>query len=263
MARRVGDLFPLLKVLAGPDAGDPITRAMDLGDPAHVSLKGMVVVALEENGATSISEDMKRQVRRAAKALEARGAVLREVALPEMRWGLEIWATMLEEGSPIQYDEVLGGKDGVRYVRELLLMPFGRGRHSFPAVAMGLANRIMAHIPRSKDRLIAMGAELQRKIEAALGDRGVLLHPPYNRTAPLHHDAWRTPFAGACSAIFNVLELPSTVVPTGFDERGLPLSVQVVGARGRDAVTLRAAAVIEEEIGGFVLATPHRKPKRG
>ena len=46
MARRVGDLFPLLKVLAGPDAGDPITRAMELGDPSEVSLKGMVVVAL-------------------------------------------------------------------------------------------------------------------------------------------------------------------------------------------------------------------------
>ncbi len=262
MARRVGDLFPLLKVLAGPDAGDPITVAMNLDDPSTVSLDGMVVVALEENGATSISDDMKKQVRRAAKALEARGAVLREVSFPEMRWGLEIWATMLEEASPIPYEEVLGGKDGVRYLRELLLMPFGRGRHSFPAVAIGLANHIMAHMPRSKSRLLAMGAELQKKIEDALGDRGVLLHPPYNRTAPLHHDAWRTPFAGACSAIFNVLELPSTTVPTGFDERGLPLSVQIVGSRGRDAVTLRAAAAIEQELGGWVLATPHRKPLR-
>ena len=106
-----------------------------------------------------------------------------------------------------------------------------------------------------------MGATLQSKIESALGDRGVLLHPPYNRTAPKHHDAWRTPFAGACSAIFNVLEQPVTVVPTGFDHRGLPLSVQVVASRGRDHVSIAAALAIQEAIGGFVLATPEKRPK--
>lgn len=259
MARRVEDLAPLLRVLAGPDAGDPVTRAIDLGDPRDVAIEGMTVVALEDNPATRVSEPMKRAVRRAAKALEARGARLVELDLPEMKWALEIWATMLEDASPVQYEDVLGGEAGVRYLRELVLMPFGRSRHSFPAVAMGLGNLVLSKIPRGKDKLIAAGHALRHKIEAALGDRGVLLHPPYSRTAPIHHDAWRTPFAGACSAIFNVLELPATVVPTGFDARGLPVSVQVIGPRGHDHVTLAAARVIEAELGGWTLATPQPK----
>jgi fatty acid amide hydrolase 2 len=261
MARRVSDLFPLLRILAGPDPGDPAARPFELGDPSAVRLRDLTVVLLDEHPATRISAPMKHAVHAAAKALEDQGARVERLDLPELRWGLEIWATMLEEASPVQYDDLLGGDEGVSYLREIALLPFGRSRHSGPAIVMGLGNRVLSRLDRGKEKLVAMGLELRRRIEDALGDHGVLLSPPYNRTAPLHHDAWRTPFAGACSAIFNVLELPSTVVPTGFDEIGLPTSVQIVGARGADHVTIAAAHVVEAELGGFVLATP-QAPKR-
>jgi fatty acid amide hydrolase 2 len=84
----------------------------------------------------------------------------------------------------------------------------------------------------------------------------VLLHPPYSRPAPRHRDSWRTPFDAACTAIFNVLELPVTVVPVGFEHRGLPLGVQVGAARGNDALTLAVAKALEEDFGGWVRAEP-------
>ena len=64
-----------------------------------------------------------------------------------------------------------------------------------------------------------------------------------------------TPFDPACTAVFNVLELPVTVVPTGFDPRGLPVAVQVIAARGRDHVTIAAAQALEDRFGGWVRAT--------
>jgi fatty acid amide hydrolase 2 len=56
--------------------------------------------------------------------------------------------------------------------------------------------------------------------------------------------------------VFNVLELPVTQVPAGFSQEGMPLGVQVVGARGQDHLTIAAAKVIEEALGGWQQAHP-------
>lgn len=45
---------------------------------------------------------------------------------------------------------------------------------------------------------------------------------------------------------FNVTGQPAAAVPCGFTSRGLPISLQVVGRTGEDAVVLRAAAAFEE-----------------
>ena len=88
-------------------------------------------------------------------------------------------------------------------------------------------------------------------MESALGANGVVLHPPYSRPAPRHHGAWRTPFDAACTAVFNVLEFPSTHVPVSMSRKGLPVGVQVVGSRGHDGLTLAVAAALEADFGGW------------
>ena len=55
------------------------------------------------------------------------------------------------------------------------------------------------------------------------------------------------------TAVFNVLELPVTQVPLGLDARGLPLGVQVVGAHGKDHVTIAVALALEKALGGWVM----------
>jgi fatty acid amide hydrolase 2 len=46
-----------------------------------------------------------------------------------------------------------------------------------------------------------------------------------------------------------------TQVPLGLDADGLPLGVQVVGARGSDATTIAVARALEEDFGGWVPPT--------
>ena len=77
-----------------------------------------------------------------------------------------------------------------------------------------------------------MGKRLKQKRTAVLGDDGILLHPPYPRTAPRHHAALFSPYAPAYTAIFNVMENPVTTIPVSFCAKGLPIGVQIVGAWG-------------------------------
>ena len=58
-------------------------------------------------------------------------------------------------------------------------------------------------------------------------------------------------------------KVPSTVVPIGFDPAGLPLSVQVIGRRGHDHLTVAVASALEEDFGGWQPARPSwRIPER-
>ena len=56
------------------------------------------------------------------------------------------------------------------------------------------------------------------------------------------------------AGLTGVAYLPSTVVPTGPDDQGLPVGVQVVGGEMSDLTTIAFAKMIHEEIGGFVPA---------
>jgi amidase len=46
--------------------------------------------------------------------------------------------------------------------------------------------------------------------------------------------------------------LPSTVLPTGLGEAGLPIGIQVIGAEMQDLKTIRFAQLIDQQLNGFV-----------
>lgn len=110
---------------------------------------------------------------------------------------------------------------------------------------------LTAPLGGQKRRMVAAGKALQAELEAALGDRGVLLAPVYTRPAPRHGAALLTPLDFVCTGIFNVLEFPATSVPVGWTPEGLPISVQVVARRGNDRLTVAVAAALERAFGGW------------
>ncbi len=79
---------------------------------------------------------------------------------------------------------------------------------------------------------------VQVKLETMLGDDAVLLLPTHPTTAPVHGmPCFRVPNF-AYTAIFNVLEMAVTAVPTGFADDGMPTGVQVCRSLGRGCAPL-------------------------
>ncbi len=106
--------------------------------------------------------------------------------------------------------------------------------------------------PAATRAFAAKCVALRARLDAALGDHGVLLFPSHTSIAPPHNvPLFRGPnFAYTC--FFNALHVPVTQCPTGMSALGLPMGVQVVGARGRDVVTIAVAQRLEALIGGWV-----------
>ncbi len=255
LCRRVEDVLPILRALAGPDGIDTVVREdWSLQDRA-LNLREVTVYPVVQPGFVHVGRANRAVVRRCADALAERGATVRPLDVPRLSKAFPIWAAMMATGGGPAYAEVLGNGRPLPTGRELLKIVTRRSKHTFPAVAIAAAEQLAERLPGQLDTAVAEGAALREELETLLGPNGVLLYPPYTRPAPRHYSPMLTPFDFVCTGLFNVLEFPSTVLPVGFHTDGLPLSVQVIGRRGADVLTTGVAAVLEEAFGGW-----HRAP---
>ncbi|MFH1463984.1 MAG: amidase [Pseudomonadota bacterium] len=255
LARHARDLLPLLRLLAGPDGHDPVVRSYDLAERV-LDPRELTVYPADDHLGVAVWPAARRAVRRAARALERLGARVRPASELRLGNGILPWSAALMVPGSTGYAEILGDGERLPWVREILAKAVGRGRHSGVPLAVCLLEALLGHLPGDYPRTLARLTAQRAELEARLGPCGVILHPPWSRPAPPHRAALLTPFDFACTALFNALELPGTVVPVGFERHGLPIAVQIVGPRGADPLTIAVAGLLERELGGWVMADP-------
>jgi fatty acid amide hydrolase 2 len=251
MARHASDLPTLLRLIAGPDGVDPQCRPLSLGDPDEVDWSTVQVMVLEDNGRSPVRPEVRAGVHRAALALRERGATLTTFDLPDLSRAFDAWVALLSEG-PASLDELVTEGGRAPLLRQLAAFPAGRARHTGGVLVLLFLERMLQRLPTDLTELVDHAVQLRDQLSAAIGPRGLLLHPPFPRTAPRHRGmVLRRPWDVGCTTLFNVGENPVTVVPVDTDARGLPVGVQIVGARGNDHLTLAAGQALEDAFGGW------------
>ncbi len=87
LARRAEDLWPVLRAIAGPDGRDTSVEAIELGDPADVSIEGLEVTMLRRrHAAPGLARASQRPRARRPRARRARrGPAPRVAARPARR----------------------------------------------------------------------------------------------------------------------------------------------------------------------------------
>ncbi len=252
LARRAEDLFPTLLALAGPDAGDPQSRAIEFGRPENVDVSQLQVVSVADNGLIPVSGSLRAAQRRCAKHLATVGAKISAARPKALRRSIPIWGAMLASAGGPTFSEMLGSGQAINPAVEFGRWALGRSPHTFPALALATLERIPTFQPENGTQYVRAGHELRRELEQLIGPNGVMLYPSYSRVAPSHNTPLLRPFDFVYTAIINVMELPATQVPLGLDDRGLPLGVQVIAARGNDHLTIAVALELERAFGGWV-----------
>ncbi len=252
ICRRAEDLYPLVKLAAGPDGIDPSSRDLPLLEPSLDRIDGMRVVVIEGNGLRKASADLRGGMRRAASALEARGATVVSAAPRSLRRTLVLWSGLMSANAEHSFAELLGNGAKVSGVKQLLLWCVGQSAHTLPAIMLALVEDLPGVAPADVRKLYDETARMRDELSQLTGEHGVILFPPFTRTAPRHGMPLLTPIDFSYTAIWNALELPVTQVPLGLDRQGLPLGVQVVGQPGTDHLTLSVALALEADLGGWV-----------
>ena len=259
LGRSVRDLELGLDVIAGPDGQARAWRelpARPLGD--EHDLRGLRVIPVRATGRVRIAPVMAAAIDRTAAALAARGAEIVELDAPVWRRlfgnSLGAWMRALNDaGGETDFTELITEGAPLAIVPELVRILRGQARYATATLGLMALERVSARLERFTRNAPPL-AEILAGLEEVLGERGVILHPPYSRPAPRHMWPLLTPFDAVCTALFSVTGLPATVVPVGFDEHHLPLAVQIVGRRGNDRLTLRIGRAVEAALGGWTPA---------
>ncbi|MBN4928423.1 amidase [Hoyosella rhizosphaerae] len=247
VTRKSEDLYPLLKILAGPDGFDPHARVMPLHNPADVSLTGLPVILAVDSTITKPGIELETARYLAARTLEARGAIVTEAPLPSLRWAiaqaLASFSSTLDIAGTVA--DIIGThpEQSPGLVVSLLNAPIALLR----LAELAPARRVRTLAAR---RLVNAATKAADQIVDLLGD-GVMLYPPFPRVAPKHFTTYGQPWLATNTLVFNMLGFPVTQVPTGIGKSGLPLGLQVAAAPGNDHATIRVARALEKGLGGW------------
>jgi len=251
LCRRAEDLYPLVRILAGPD-GQDLCIDTPLQDPSSVSLRRLTVIDVADNGVVDVSDDLREAQRRAGDALAAAGARVRRVRIPGLRRSLQIWSAMLEAAGGPTFAELMGGGDAIHPEHELLRWMTFQSPHTLPAIGLALLEQVPKLIPSGASKFVEVGLALRKELVERIGPNGVMLYPSYATPAPRHVKPLLPPLRWIYTAIINAMEMPSTQVPLGLNRHGLPLGVQVVATHGNDHLGLAVAMELERAFGGWV-----------
>jgi len=243
LTRSVRDAALSLSVMAGAAPEDDLTWPVDVGDPRSaverpVDLSSLRVAVSEDLGWASVEPAVRSAFRRAVDALADAGARVVETA-PETPYPTRLW-------NAIAVPEGFASEGPLLDTQGDLIAPGTR-----EILEAGRGTSAQDYVDAQHQRV-----EYTRRWEEFFDGPDVLLTPSVpvpafgvDVTGPAVIDG--TPvdpfFDDWCmiSLPANLTGQPSCAVPTGFDDAGLPLGMQVTGPRWSDAKVLAVAAAHE------------------
>jgi fatty acid amide hydrolase 2 len=253
LTRRANDLYPLLKILKGPDGIDKNCLPMKLHDPAKIDIKQLKIFSIESNGIIDIHEDLLNSQRHVLSHLADRGATCKTVALDKLKYSFEIFVNTFIDAGGFSVEKNLSHTEHFNFAVEFLKWLTGTSDHTFPLIGLAAQERLWnKHVDQT---YLKLAVELKNEMRELLGSNGVLLFPTYTMTAPKHNSMLFLINHWTYAAIFNVLQMPVTQVPLGLNADGLPLGLQVAANSGNDHLTIAVALELEKAFGGWEPST--------
>jgi aspartyl-tRNA(Asn)/glutamyl-tRNA(Gln) amidotransferase subunit A len=274
LARSVADAAVLFEVIAGHDPLDstsldePVPRVTRVLEAGVEGLRVGVCNELVEG----TSPDVARRVREAAEDLAKAGALVEEVSVPEMRFGLSAYYLI----APAEASSNLARYDGVRY---------GLRVDAPDVAAMNTATRTAGFGAEVKRRIMlgtyalsagyydAYYAKAQRvrtllirAFERAYERLDVLLGATSPTTAFEIGERVVDPLAmymsDVCTIPSNLSGHPAMSVPFGTGEDGLPVGVQVLAPALHEEPMFQVAAALERAAAARAAAVPGGEGRR-
>ncbi|SDE71397.1 amidase [Blastococcus fimeti] len=240
LTKTVGDAALCLQVLAGHDPADPSSVDAPVGDYLSGLTAGVagLRIGVPVNWFFDWSDDdVDAAVRTAIGVLEAAGATLVPVEVPDVELTEDVLSTLAGvEASAIHQDEIRRMPEA--YTEEVRL------RLLAGELISGTA---YVNAQRARGLVQAGFAAALRDVDVLVSPTLAIPAPAYgSTTAALRGQEHPILFALNClTAPANAAGIPALTVPCGFSDGGLPVGLQVMGRPFDEATVLRVGAAYE------------------
>ncbi|HYG73215.1 MAG TPA: Asp-tRNA(Asn)/Glu-tRNA(Gln) amidotransferase subunit GatA [Actinomycetota bacterium] len=260
--RSVGDAALLLSSIAGKDPMDATsldTARRDYTEGLEDGIDGLRVGVIREAFGEGVEPGVASSVRAAVDLLDGLGASVGEVSLPHTDYALSAYYLI----APSEASSNLARYDGVRYglrvdgSDSVEMMTKTRGAGFGPEVKRRIMLGTYALSAGYYEAYYGQAQKVRtliiRDYDAAFASYDVLVSPTSPTTAFPIGAKVDDPLAMYFNDVFtipaNLAGTPAISIPSGLDERGLPIGLQLTAPVLEERRLLRAAAALEAAIG--------------
>jgi len=262
MTKDVRDCAILLEAISGHDPKD--STSIPVPVPPYEScleadLRGMRVGYLESSKAEGLDPEVKEAVKRSLEIMEGMGMELIPVRLPHMAYALPSYYLV----APAEASSNLARYDGVKYglrcgeeegLMEMYLCTrsLGFGPEVKRRIMLGTYALSAGYYEAYYRKACQIRTLLVRDFKEAFGKCEVIVSPTSPTTAFKLGEKLHDPIEMYLSDYFtipvNMAGLPAISIPCGFDSRGLPIGVQIIGDLLQEERILQVAYALERTL---------------
>ena len=265
IGRTVKDVAMLQSVISGHDKYDATSADVEVSDylaNLKSDVRGLKIGVPKEYFGDGIDNNVKNAVYSAVKVLEENGALVKEISLPSTNYALSAYYII----SSAEASSNLARYDGVKYgyrAKEFdsLIDMYERTRSE------GFGEEVKRRILLGTfvlssgffDAYYKKAKLVQRRVSAEFNevfkDIDVICTPTVPSTAFKIGENMDNPLkmyaTDICTVTINIAGLPAMSIPCGYDDKGLPIGLQLVGNKFCEQTLLNTANTYENIVGGF------------
>jgi len=269
----VSDAAELLSVISGNDPFD--STSLDLPVPDYISslnhpIKGIKIGIIKECiDHPGLDEEVKTSIKKSIQRFQSLGAEIIDVSCPRFNEGIATYYVI----APSEASANLARYDGVKYGYRSL-SPDNLSDMTSKSRSEGFGDEVQRRILIGTYALSAGYSDayykkaqkvrtlIKNDFDKAFKNVDILLSPTCPTTAFLKGDYINDPLSMYLSDLLtvpvNLAGLPAITIPCGFDKKGLPIGLQLIGDVLQEEKILNAAHIFEKDA-NLIMSRPNIK----
>lgn len=244
ITKTVEDSAHILQVLAGQDPHDATTSPSAVPDylaALKKDIKGLKI-GISEDYFEGVNDEVKAQVEKELKVFEQLGAQIKKIKLFPPKYAIAVYTIIMRS----EVSSNLARYDGIRYGNDRSFFAEEAKRR----VMLGTYALSAGYYDQYYNKALKVRSVIIEDFKKAFQDVDVIIAPTSPTTSQKVGASTDNPMFGELS---DVLVEPSSLaglsginVPCGFDDKGLPIGMQIIGPQFAEEVILNAAYKYEQ-----------------
>ena len=243
LAKNVADCAAVMDIVSGIDPKDSTT--LNIGTPEFLKnlsddISGMKVALPRECfEIEGIDPEISENVRRVADVLRSKGAVVEEINLSFLDFGVADYYIISSAEASSNLSRFDGVKYGFRADSESLSETYSKSRSEGfgdevkRRILLGTFVLSSGFYDAYYNKALKVKRIIKEAYEKVFCEYDAILCPTAPTTAPIKGQSLQNPLQMYLSDIFtvsvNIAGLPALSLPCGFDKNGLPIGAQFIG----------------------------------
>lgn len=264
-ARSVEDCALMMEVISGHDPKD--STSLKVETPEYLknlnkNIKGLKIGVPKEYFIEGVEEDIVKSIEKAIEIYKNLGAEIQEISLPHTKYGIAVYyliATAEASSNLARYDGVKYGfrAENVKDLKQMYVKTKkeGFGEEVKRRIMLGTFSLASGYYDAYYKKASKVRTLIKNDFLNAFAKVDVILCPTSPTTAFKIGEKSSDPIQMYLSDIFtinvNLAGIPAISIPCGFDKKGLPIGMQIIGNYFEEQKILNTSLAFEYAIGGF------------